>query len=85
MKHPQQHTPDGGVRVPCPVPWPECHPGGCRTCGGAGDYPVELPPRPRLSLLSVAIDVLVWVLCAAFACAVAVSYLIAVTPQAVTP
>jgi len=40
----------------------------------------SLPPRPKLSPLAVAIDVLVWCLCAAFAGAVALSYLMAVTP-----
>lgn len=22
--------------IPCPVEWPDCHPGGCRVCGGKG-------------------------------------------------
>jgi hypothetical protein len=30
-----------GTDVPCPVPWPECSPEGCSTCGGRGST------RPR--------------------------------------
>lgn len=24
--------------IPCPIPWPECHPGGCSRCEGKGSY-----------------------------------------------
>lgn len=40
----------------------------------------SLGPRPSVDPLVAILDVLVWLLCAAFAGAVAFSYLMAVTP-----